>query len=173
MIDLFLGKVYYAVCVVQKFMLSALYSFDINIQILIEIHYFYTAMSIDTDDNTENDINISNISRDKPKETSKESIDSANLTCNNMAYTGIIRQEKRCKKARSTQIYDISSVEEKLRVERLKKIIKQEQQLAEQKLQYEKVLFKIKEDHLQEINKLELNHIKETHNIQLKIQKMK
>lgn len=133
----------------------------------------FTAIPIDIDNNAENNVNISNISYDKSF-TSKETestTDSANWNSSNMEYVEKIAKEKRYKKPKTTKIYDMSDVEEKIRVERLKEIIKQEQQLADIKLQNEKRIGKIKADHLEEMNRLELNNIKEIHDIQLKIHK--
>lgn len=53
-------------------------------------------------------------------------------------------------------MYEIPDAEEKLRMERIKQVMKQEQQLADIKLQHEEKIAKIQENHLEEINQLEL-----------------
>lgn len=156
----------YAVCAMQKSVLPALYSFDINVQDLTEILCLSTVIPIDADNNT----HISNISCDKSLKETEFITDSA-LKSSNMAYVGKIENEKRYKKPKATKKYDMSDAEETVRLERLKEIIKQEQHLADVKLQYEQKIAKIKGDHLEEMNRLELNHVREIHNIQLKINK--
>lgn len=59
--------------------------------------------------------------------------------------------------------------EEKLRIERIKQIMEQEQQLADIKLQHEERISNMKKNHMNEINRLELNHLKEINNIQVLI----
>lgn len=83
-----------------------------------------------------------------------------------------IRQEKRYKRQKS-MVCEIPDEEESLRMERIKQIMKQEQQLSNIKLQHEEKIAKIKENHLEEINKLEINNLKEIHNIQVQINKTK
>lgn len=70
-------------------------------------------------------------------------------------------------------VCEIPDEEESLRMERIKQIMKQEQQLSNIKLQHEEKIAKIKENHLEEINKLEINNLKEIHNIQVQINKTK
>jgi len=66
-----------------------------------------------------------------------------------------------------------SDAEEKLRVERIKRVIVQEQQLADFKLKHEEKMNNMKEKHLKEINSIQLQHLKEMHKLELQINKSK
>lgn len=68
-----------------------------------------------------------------------------------------IRKKRNIKKRKLSGLEDDlkEGLEYDLKVERLKNIIKQEQELAKVKLQHEKAIAALKENHLQAINKLQ------------------
>ncbi|CAL1677423.1 unnamed protein product [Lasius platythorax] len=118
-----------------------------------------TTLPLDT-----NNTNINNILDKSSSQETTAITDSTSSSTN----VGKMRKEKRYIKQRAA-MHEISCTEEKLRTERLKQIIKQEQQLANIKLQHEEKIAKLKEDHVEEINQLEVNNLKEIHNIQVQI----
>jgi len=66
-----------------------------------------------------------------------------------------------------------SNAEETIRIERIKQIILQEQDLANIKLNHEETMAAIKEEHQKEFNNLQLKHLKEIHEEEMKIKKAK
>lgn len=66
-----------------------------------------------------------------------------------------------------------SNVEETLRIERMKQIMRQEQHLANIKSKHEERMAAMKEEHLKEFNCLQLKHLKEIHEEEIKIKKIK
>jgi len=50
----------------------------------------------------------------------------------------------------------LSDTEENLRVQRIKQVMNQEQDLAIAKLRYEENMSKMKEDHLKQLNEMEI-----------------
>jgi len=63
--------------------------------------------------------------------------------------------------------------EENLRIQRIKQVMNQEQDLAVAKLRHEKNMSQIKEDHLKQLNEMEIQHKKEMNNLEITISKSK
>jgi len=71
----------------------------------------------------------------------------------------------------------LSDTEENLRVQRIKQVMNQEQDLAVAKLRHEENMSKMKEDHLyiyiKQLNEMEIQHKKEMNNLEITISKTK
>lgn len=67
----------------------------------------------------------------------------------------------------------LSDTEETLRIQRIKLIMNQKQDLATIKLRHEENISKIKEDHLKQLNEIEIQHKKEIHKLEMEIKKTK
>jgi len=65
------------------------------------------------------------------------------------------------------------NIEENLKVERIKRIINQEQELAHIKQRHEEKIAKMKEEHLKEMNYIQLQHLKEMQKVEMEINKAK
>lgn len=79
----------------------------------------------------------------------------------------------RITKGKRKEMFEISNTEENLRIERLKQIIDQEQQLANLKHRYEEKMANMKETHLREINDIQLQHFKKIQKLEIQINNAK
>lgn len=68
---------------------------------------------------------------------------------------------------------DLCPTEETLKIERLKRIMEEDKEIAQVRLQHEKTIARLKEDHLKELNRIEMHHRKEIHKIEMDINKVK
>lgn len=64
-----------------------------------------------------------------------------------------------------------SNTEKTLRVERIKRVIIQEQRLADIKQKHEESISNMKENHLKEVNNLELQHVKDIQSLEVEIKR--
>lgn len=85
---------------------------------------------------------------------------------------GKLKQTCPLKRKKNTKAEEqFSDTEETLRIERIKRVINQEQQLACAKQMHEENVNNIKENHFKKINRLELQHLKEIQTLQIEIKK--
>lgn len=68
---------------------------------------------------------------------------------------------------------ELSNVEENIRIERIREIMKQEQHLSNITSKHEERMAIIKEEHLREYNSLQIKHLKEIHELELDIKQAK
>ncbi|KYN03292.1 hypothetical protein ALC62_05860, partial [Cyphomyrmex costatus] len=95
-----------------------------------------------------------------------------------LKYTNISNSEESiCSKKISRkrkETFELSGVEDKLRIERLKGVMNHDEQLTNFKLEHEKKMANIKEDHLKIMNHQQLEHLKNMHKLmELEINKAK
>jgi len=67
----------------------------------------------------------------------------------------------------------LSDTEENLRVQRIKQVMNQEQDLAIAKLRHEENMNEMKEDHLKQLNEMKTQHKTEMNNLEITIGKTK
>lgn len=83
-----------------------------------------------------------------------------------------LKQTRSLKRKKNTIDEDkLSNTEETLRMERIKQIIEQEQQLAYTKQKHEENMNIMKENHLKEIYNLELQHLKQIQTLEIEIKR--
>lgn len=76
-------------------------------------------------------------------------------------------------KRKRKDLLEISNVEEELRIQRLKQIMNQEEQLADIKFKHEERMAIMKEEHLKECNNMQIKHLKEIQKLEIEINKLK
>lgn len=76
-------------------------------------------------------------------------------------------------KRKKTTNTELSNVEENIRIERIREIMKQEQHLANMTSKHEERMTALKEKHLKEYNDLQIKHLKEIHEVEIEIKKAK
>jgi len=74
-------------------------------------------------------------------------------------------------KRKRKDLLETSNVEEELRIQRLRNIIRHEETLADIKLKHEEKVVLIKEEHLKLFNDMQLNHLKEVQKLEIEIKK--
>jgi len=77
------------------------------------------------------------------------------------------------KKKRKCISQDLSETEEILRMQRIKQIMDQDQQLTFVKLRHEENIAKMKENHLQQLNEIEIQQKNVINNLEIEINKAK
>lgn len=68
---------------------------------------------------------------------------------------------------------ELSDTEENLRIQHLKQIMDQDQQLANIKLNHEKKIAEMKENHLKQLNEMEIQQKNQINNLEIKIRTTK
>ncbi|XP_026826892.1 uncharacterized protein LOC105286054 [Ooceraea biroi] len=76
-----------------------------------------------------------------------------------------------CLKRKKNVIDQLSNTEETVRMERIKRVMDQEQQLAHVKQKHEENISSMKESHLKEIYSLELQHLKVIQSLEIDIKR--
>lgn len=76
-------------------------------------------------------------------------------------------------KRKRKDLLEVSTVEEELRIQRIKQIMNQEEQLANIKLKHEERIAAMKEEHLKDYNYMQLKHLKEVQKLEIEINKSK
>ncbi|KAM0726168.1 Myb/SANT-like DNA-binding domain-containing protein 3 [Formica fusca] len=82
-------------------------------------------------------------------------------------------KKPRILKRKRKDLPEVSNVEEELRIQRIKQIMKQNEQLANIKLKHEERITVMKEEHLKEFNYMQLKHLKEVQKLEIQINKAK
>lgn len=68
---------------------------------------------------------------------------------------------------------NLSDAEENLKMQRIKQVMDQEQDLSNVKLRHEESMAQMREKHLEELNEMETQHKKVIHNLEIKINETK
>lgn len=76
-------------------------------------------------------------------------------------------------KRKRKDLVEISNVEEELRIQRIKQLMTQEEQLINIKLNHEKNIAIMKETHLKVCNLMQLKHLEEVQKLEIKINESK
>lgn len=82
----------------------------------------------------------------------------------------MLNKTKNTLKSEKIEVLDI---EKSLKIERLKRIIRQEEELAQIKQAHEEKMIKIKEEYVKEMNNMQLQHLREMQKIEIQINKAK
>jgi hypothetical protein len=88
-------------------------------------------------------------------------------------YSGIEDIQRKKRKYSKQESLNLSDAEKNLKMQRVKQVMDQEQQLVNVKLRHEENMAHMREKHLKELNEMETQHKKVMHNLEIKINETK
>lgn len=104
-------------------------------------------------------------SEEEQKDTQKQKKETSSIILHNEPVKQISLKRKR----KPLSEDQLSNTEETLRVERIRRVMDQEEQIAHTKLKHEEFVSNMKENHLKEMYNLEIQHLKKIQRIEIEI----
>lgn len=93
--------------------------------------------------------------------------------CNKKSIHSTIDIQRTKRKCINEELINVPDGEENLRMQRIKQVMDQEQQLAIFKLRHEESIAKMKENHLKQLHEIEIQHKNKINNLEIEISKTK